>query len=113
MELYNYNATVVKVVDGDTVKLKIDLGFYIDWETNSRLYGINADELKADDPSLKESAQKAKAYLETVLKPGDRVLVKSKALDKYKRPIVHITTKSGLNVNESLVSEGHAKPYMV
>jgi micrococcal nuclease len=113
MELYNYKARVVNVVDGDTVKLDIDLGFYMKWRTNCRLSHINADELRDADPALKESAFKAKEYLETVLKPADRVLVKSTQLDKYKRPVVQIITESGLNVNEDLVAKGHAKPYLL
>lgn len=112
MELYNYNAHIVKVIDGDTVKAKIDLGFYMTWETNIRFYGINSDELKSDDPTLKESALKAKAYLETILKPGDKVRISSKSLDKYKRPIATIY-KNGANINEQMVSNGHAKPYMI
>jgi endonuclease YncB( thermonuclease family) len=47
------------------------------------------------------------------MKPGDKLLLKSKALDKYKRPIAHVFTKDGLNVNEQMVSNGHAKPYMI
>lgn len=110
MDLYNYNATVLRVVDGDTVKLRIDLGFYIDWETNSRLAGINADELRDEDPLLKESAYKAKEYLESVLKPGDRVRIRSKSLDKYKRPIVEII-HNGLNINKVLLEKGLVKEY--
>jgi endonuclease YncB( thermonuclease family) len=112
MELYNYNAEIIKVIDGDTIKAKIDLGFYMTWETNIRFYGINSDELKSEDPILKESAQKAKAYLETLLKPGDKVKISSRNLDKYKRPIATIY-KDGLNVNEQMIVNKHAKPYMI
>ena len=110
MELYNYNATVLKVVDGDTVKMRIDLGFCIDWETNARLAGINADELKADDPILKESAYKAKEYMESILKPGDRIRIRSKTLDKYKRPIVELI-HNGVNINKELLEKGLVKEY--
>ena len=39
---YNYQATIVKIVDGDTVKLDIDLGFKIHIAVTARLHGINA-----------------------------------------------------------------------
>ena len=113
MELFNYKAKVIRVIDGDTVKLNIDLGFTINWESNCRMAGIDTDELKSKDNTLRESALKAKAYLETQLKPGDIVLIKSKALDKYKRPIVQIITGAGLNLNEDLVTKGYAKRYMI
>lgn len=111
MEKFIYSAKVIKVVDGDTVKLEIDLGFHLTWETNCRLAGINADELKDNNPILKESAQQAKKYLETILSQDDIVTIKSKSLDKYKRPIVEIITKNGVSVNEDLIKSGHAKIY--
>lgn len=111
MEKFIYSAKVIKVVDGDTVKLEIDLGFHITWSTNCRLSGINADELKDRNPLLKEAAQIAKKYLETILPEGEIVTIKSKSLDKYKRPIAEIITKNGINVNEDLIKSGHAKLY--
>jgi micrococcal nuclease len=113
MDLYNYKATVVKVIDGDTVKLNIDLGFNISWTTPCRLAGINTDELKSKDTVLQESAKGAKTYMELLLKEGSKVTIKSKSLDKYKRPIVILQTDKGLNINEELVLKGYAKPYMV
>lgn len=111
MELYNYKAKLIKVVDGDTVKVNIDLGFNINWETNARLAGIDADELNAKDPLLKESAQNAKKYLESALKVGDRIHIISKELDKYKRPVIVIINKDGTNLNEELLNKGLVKKY--
>jgi micrococcal nuclease len=113
MELYNYKATVVKVIDGDTVKLNIDLGFNMSWTTPCRLAGVNTDELKAKDIVLQESAKGAKTFMEFLLKEGAKVIIKSKSLDKYKRPIVILQTENGMNINEELVLKGYAKPYMV
>lgn len=111
MELYNYKAKVVKVIDGDTIKLKIDCGFNIEWVSNCRLAGINSDELKDANPELKESAFKAKSFMESLLLENDVVTIKSTALDTYRRPIVYIIRKDGLNVNECMLKEGMAKPY--
>ncbi len=40
--MYEYRCTIIKVVDGDTVDVDIDLGFGV-WMTNERvrLYGID------------------------------------------------------------------------
>lgn len=45
--MYEYRATLLRVIDGDTLLIDIDLGFGI-WMRNQtvRLYGINAPELK-------------------------------------------------------------------
>ena len=42
--MYQYNATLVRVVDGDTVDAMIDLGFDIQVKKRIRLAGINAPE---------------------------------------------------------------------
>ncbi len=39
--MYEYKATMVKIVDGDTVDVSIDLGFDIHYNSRVRLYGIN------------------------------------------------------------------------
>ena len=42
--MYEYNAKVTHVVDGDTMDLAIDLGFDIVYNSRIRLYGINTPE---------------------------------------------------------------------
>ena len=53
MQMYDYMATLVRVIDGDTVDCDIDLGFGV-WLKNQRvrLYGINTPETRTKD--LKE-----------------------------------------------------------
>ena len=48
--MYEYNCKIVKVVDGDTVDVDIDLGFGV-WMRNERvrLYGIDAPESRTSD----------------------------------------------------------------
>lgn len=42
--MYEYKAKLIKVVDGDTVDLNVDLGFYIFIQTRFRMAGINTPE---------------------------------------------------------------------
>ena len=88
--LYYYKATVNGVVDGDTLDLTIDLGFIIHWKSNCRLAGINAPELSAKEESIRLKANESKQYVVDAVKVGSQVLIKSKALDKYGRPIVDV-----------------------
>lgn len=48
--MYEYNCNIVRVVDGDTVDVDIDLGFGI-WVRNERvrLYGIDTPESRTRD----------------------------------------------------------------
>lgn len=75
---FQYPAQVVRVIDGDTVIMDVDLGFGI-WihEQSFRLLGINARE-KSD-----VGGPEAKANLTALLPPGTRVLATSVKTDKY------------------------------
>ena len=86
--MYTYRARVVRVIDGDTVVLDIDLGFDIHHIKSCRLYGINAYELKDKDPEKKRLAYAGKNALDEIL--PDEVIIESMELDKYGRPLVII-----------------------
>lgn len=75
---YTYHATVVRVIDGDTVMLDVSLGFGI-WlrDQSFRLAGCNA--IERSKPGGKE----AKAHLAEVLPAGIAVLLRSIQNDKY------------------------------
>jgi len=89
--MYTYRARVVRVIDGDTVVLDIDLGFDIHHVKSCRLYGINAYELRDKDPERRRLAAFGKTTLAAMLPPW--VIIESKELDKYGRPLVviHLT----------------------
>ena len=47
--MYEYNATVTHVVDGDTMDVTLDLGFDILYNNRIRLVGINTPESRTRD----------------------------------------------------------------
>lgn len=104
-------ARVIRVIDGDTVELawELDLGFG-DTYTRTRpfrLLGIDAPD--ADQPEKKAAA---KRFLEQVLPVGTVVSLTSVRTDKYQpRYNAVLTTPSGANVSELMVSSGHARPW--
>lgn len=114
MNLYNYIATVQRVVDGDTLSILIDLGFRISWSANCRFAGVNTPELSSTVPATKEAAYKAKAFVEDRIKPGDKIRIESHKLDKYGRPVAKIYYgKDYIHcINEELIKEGLAIVYM-
>jgi micrococcal nuclease len=110
--MYEYKALVVRIIDGDTVRLKVDLGFNINgFEENFRLAEIDTPELRDKDPTVKQAAYDAKAALAEMLPVGDIITIKTDKDDKYGRWLVYITSAAGVNVNEALVKQGHAVPY--
>ena len=76
--MYTYQATVVNVVDGDTVDLDIDLGLHITKRERIRAKGINAPRLgTAAGHAAKGAAQ---AFL-----PNGTVIVVRTYLDKTEK----------------------------
>ena len=108
--LYTYRAAPVRVVDGDTVDLTIDLGFRIRWTQRFRLAGLNAPELVGPDAA---KAKDAAEFLKGLLFAAHeiRVITHRDKGDKYGRWLVTIfarTAAGWTDVNEALVSAGHA-----
>lgn len=106
--MYEYRAKVIRVVDGDTVEVDVDLGFQIHTKMMLRLYGINAPELKG--PS-RVAGQAAKNYLQDMIKSYGGVL-KVKTLqdeqEKYGRYLAYLVFHDGAIANELMVQTGHA-----
>src|SRR3990167_7600233 len=82
--LYLYNAEVVRVIDGDTVVLSVDLGFKVFTEQPCRLAGIDSPEMKTDE------GKNAKLYLEELFPKGTQELLDSRKLDKYGRALGNV-----------------------
>ena len=120
---YNYNIKIVRVVDGDTVDVMIDLGFNIWIKNRIRLFGIDTPEIRTKDLEEKERGKGAKARLEELLSEewdNDRVLtLTSHGVDKYGRCLGtlygadnhNLNGEDELNLNELLISEGFATRY--
>ena len=112
--MYEYKATVKRIIDGDSLVLDIDLGFYMFMnETKIRLYGLDTPEMNSEDPLLRLQGVLATRYLYDNLKVGDKVIIKT-VLDKrekYGRLLGTIFTKGGVNINEGLLQNRLAVSY--
>jgi len=109
--MYNYEAILLRVIDGDTVHLMVDLGMDVQVACKCRLWGINAPEMNT------EEGKKAKAYLESLLPLGCRRIVNTMKdkKEKYGRYLVIISSNERVqigSVNEKMVAAGHAVRYM-
>lgn len=107
---YNYHARLVKVVDGDTVDLEVDLGFYVYKRVRFRLARIDAPEVRGEH---KEAGKRAKSAVIEVLELADDDLwVESEKTGKYGRWIGEISFKAAdgftANLSDYLVDNGYA-----
>ncbi len=110
-KLWDYNAEVNRVIDGDSVELIIDEGFRHSWRVSCRMKHINADELRSTDPLTRAMAQKARDYLIKRLPKGTSVYIISRNLDKYGRPEIDLFLND-TNINQEMLDKGLAVPFM-
>lgn len=88
--MYEYEAVVKSIYDGDTVTLDVDLGCFV-WKANEkcRLYGIDTPELRGSE---KIAGKAARDFLRAILPDGSLITIKTQ-LDKsgkYGRLLVEI-----------------------
>jgi micrococcal nuclease len=88
--MWTYNARVLKVVDGDTIDVEIDLGFKIFSRQRLRLARIDTPEMNDPDPLKRARAQQARdLVMKEVL--GGPVVVDTKKTDVYGRWLAEVT----------------------
>lgn len=109
---YEYKASVVKWVDGDTCDILVDLGFGVSIQQRVRLYGINTPETNSGNDDERSAGVEAKLYARSIAPATMVVKVKTvKDKDKYGRFLAVMTNADGLNIAEKLIEQGYGKPY--
>jgi micrococcal nuclease len=104
--MYKYNAQVIKVIDGDTLDLFIDLGFKVGFNTRIRMIGIDTPEKNFPYGKV------VKNYLINLLE-GNKIYLDVTKKDKYGRylGLVYLNESDNISVNELLINENMAKAY--
>ena len=74
--MYIYSAKCLKVVDGDTIDARVDLGFDTFKKIRIRLVGINAPESRTRDLEEKERGLAAKARVKQLISENKNKFVK-------------------------------------
>jgi micrococcal nuclease len=113
MNDYTYKVLeILKVVDGDTVHLRIDLGFGVHIDERFRLEGVDTPEIVGAD---RATAITARDWLEKRLREVLPTLwVQSTKLDSFRRwlgTLWTVTDNVPENINAQMVSLGLAVPY--
>ena len=119
MEKYIYRGKLERVVDGDTIDALIDVGFDIWIKKRIRYSGIDTWESRTRDLVEKQKGLQAKArnqeLLMKVSSKSGYFRLKSHGVGKYGRVLgeIFIEDSEGkqYNINETLISEGHAYVY--
>ena len=124
---FEYNGTLVKVLDGDTIDCYIDLGFDLKIKKRIRYMGIDTWESRTRDKAEKVKGLAAKARNKELLEAGVFKIV-SHGTGKFGRVLGEIfvspdavghevaegvdKSSDGLvSINDILINEGHAYHY--
>ena len=111
--MYEYKCKIVRVVDGDTVDVVLDLGFDILYRTRVRLYGIDTPESRTRDLEEKARGLLAKEYLSTKIKNAENIVIQTKLKDsrgKFGRVLGSVIA-DGINLNNQLTLNHYAVTY--
>ena len=114
--MYEYKCNIIKIVDGDTVDVDIDLGFGV-WlkDERVRIMGIDTPESRARDKVEKKFGLASKAKLKSLLgKTGVLKTQVNKNGEDMKGKFGRILGDFQVGVRmvtEILCEEGYAVPY--
>lgn len=113
--MYEYRIkNVLKVVDGDTIDVDIDLGFNISYTQRVRLAGIDTPESRTTDKFEKKLGMESKEWLKNALNHGKTIVIKTEKPDsseKYGR-ILGWLFVDDVNLNNVMIDQGYAWSYM-
>ena len=116
---YWYKASFLKVVDGDTMDIMVDLGFQVHHKIRVRLYGVNTPECRTKDLIEKALGLKAKDFTKEWFHNHEVVFVKTivDKNEKYGRVLAEIYSSADINdpqtacLNKDIIESGFAREY--
>jgi len=112
--MFEYRATMLRVVDGDTVDIDIDLGFGV-WlrKQRVRLNGIDTPESRTRDLEEKHYGKLATKFIEDRFPVGETFTLRTHKDDKGKfgRILGELVDSMGVSVNDTMIAQCYAVPY--
>ena len=115
--MYTYNAKVIRIVDGDSIRMDVDLGFGVHLLGNSgrgmdiRLFGIDCPEARGRAKAQKAHGILAKTFVQEHLKVGETYEITTRERGKFGRYLATICLSKRRTINDLLVKSLLAVPY--
>jgi len=109
-DLFTYQAVIEKVIDADTLKVRIDLGFDLEHRETLRMRDIDAPEVGTKEGDT------ARNFMRSLLKEASLIVLRSSRSDKYDRYLADVfipqadepDPATDVYLNNLLLQEGHA-----
>ena len=111
--MFTYNVTFNRIVDGDTAKVDIDLGFGIVYSNQTiRFWGIDTPESRTRDLEEKYYGKLASQYVKDRLVVGEKYQMRTEIdKGKYGRILGEFFI-DGVSLNQQMIDENMAVKYM-
>ena len=114
--MYEYRCKIIRVVDGDTVDVDIDLGFGV-WlhKERVRIYGIDTPESRTRDLEEKRYGLAAKEFVKEFVrdKGGSNIVLRTRKYDakgKFGRILGELFIND-ISINQKMIDDHHAVDY--
>ncbi len=117
LDPYIRRAAILRVIDGDTLRLRVDLGWNVFSDHNVRLLRVNAPEMKL---ATKAAGLASKLFVEGWMTehalhvPAPTLwpfTIRSEKDDSFGRYLVELSCGKSHNLSDDLLSSGFAVPY--
>ena len=109
--MYEYKCKILRVVDGDTVDVDIDLGFGV-WmhKERIRLYGIDTPESRTRDLEEKRYGNMAKELVKSYMPVGSMqtLITEKDKSGKYGRILGKFRLEDGSILNDFMIEKHYA-----
>ncbi|WP_108868898.1 thermonuclease family protein [Aquimarina aquimarini] len=108
--MYTYKATIIRWIDGDTLQVEIDLGFYVQTTQKIRLARIDAPEMNNTVAYRERQAKHARAVAKKFCPEGAIITITTtkQNKDQYARYIAEVTYNN-TNMSDYLIDKNVAK----
>lgn len=111
--MYEYRATLHRVVDGDTVDLIVDLGFYMAASIRFRVLGVDTPELRGGTAETKTAAHEAKDFVTEELGAAATIIIRTEKADSFGRwlaDVRYVVDGEERNLTAELLENGLGVP---
>ena len=112
--MYQYKAKVVKIIDGDTIDVDIDLGFSVILaKQRIRLYGIDTPESRTRNKEEKVRGLISKGFLLDTCPVDSYIKVVSHGKGKFGRILgeIYELDNDEVSINQQMCDEAYALRY--
>jgi endonuclease YncB( thermonuclease family) len=106
-----YPAAVERVVDGDTLGVRVAIWLGQELSVLVRIRGIDAPELRGRCDGEKTRARDAASALQRLVTEGAVVLTRIEGDKYFGRVVADVATPEGGDIGAALVAGGHARAY--